>query len=148
MLAYLRKVIQKGERGFTLIELVVVLVILGLLIALALPSYFGARRRAAQEEARGIGQEWRTLAWACYLLNGAAVSCVSDNAIGFSETNVVHWQFGTPTGHSYSYVTGSTITLLVTATANDPLVSGDAYSITLTIAGAGAGQATDSFSGP
>jgi len=37
---------SRDERGFTLIELMVVILIIGLLIAIALPTFLGARTRA------------------------------------------------------------------------------------------------------
>ncbi len=90
---------QKGARGFTLIELVVVLAILGLLIALALPSFLGARTTAARDEARVFGQEWRTLMYACFLQQTTRVTttCNTDTAIGFADS-ATHWQLGTNSG--------------------------------------------------
>jgi len=41
-----------GERGFTLVELLVVMVILGLLAALVVPSYLGRERKARAQAAK------------------------------------------------------------------------------------------------
>jgi prepilin-type N-terminal cleavage/methylation domain-containing protein len=57
---------KRAERGFTLIELVVVLAILGILIALAVPRYLGARRNALVAEGDNVLQELKTLSWAYY----------------------------------------------------------------------------------
>ncbi len=98
MLRKLRKA-PEGERGFTLIELVVVLAILGLLIALALPSFLGARTTAAKDESRVFGQEWRTLMYACFLQfpSTVKVNCGSDTSIGFTD-KASHWNLLSATG--------------------------------------------------
>lgn len=57
---------RRTESGFTLIELVVVLAILGILLGLAVPRYLGARKRAYRAEAVNLLQELKALSWAYY----------------------------------------------------------------------------------
>ncbi len=147
----------ESTRGhFPFIELPVIVVLLGLLTGLALPSYRASRQRAAFEEAlqmgevwhaleraafteaRQIGAKWRTLAWSCVARTGKTATCASHRAIGFSES-VAHWQFTDPVGYT---TTSTSITLTVSATPHDPLVGGETYVITLDTA---EGTARDYF---
>jgi type IV pilus assembly protein PilA len=138
--------VLKNNRGFTLIELVVVLAILGLLIALALPNYSGARATAAKDEARVIGQEWRTLAWGCQIgkTTQSVNQCNSDAAVGFTETNVTNWDFTTTTA---AYGVSGTTQIVRCAQGITALTTGNdaVYQIFLTVTGTGAGTAFDQF---
>ena len=73
---------RKDERGFTLIELVVVLAALGILLALAIPRYAAARRNAFVPEAENVLQELKGLAWAYYQQYGTWTSLTNANVFG------------------------------------------------------------------
>lgn len=48
-----------GQKGFTLIEIVMVLVLLGILAAVAVPKYFDLQEQAQEKVAETIGQEFQ-----------------------------------------------------------------------------------------
>ncbi len=52
MIDILKKRRQEGEEGFTLIELMVVVLIIAILLAIAIPTFLGARKRAQDRSAQ------------------------------------------------------------------------------------------------
>lgn len=82
MMKYVWNKRKGGEAGFTLIELVVVLAILGILVALAVPRYLGARRNAFVAEGDNLLQELKTLTWAYYQQYSTFVGATLDT-VGF-----------------------------------------------------------------
>lgn len=70
---------RPGERGFTLIEVFVVLSVLGLLIALAIPRYLSARKHVLVAEADHTLEELRTVAWAYHTQYGTWAGLTNAN---------------------------------------------------------------------
>ena len=60
----------RNSKGFTLIELMIVVVIIGILAALAIPRFTQASARAKEKEADGILKQIYTLQNAYYANNG------------------------------------------------------------------------------
>ena len=52
MRKYLNRILKLGSKGFTLIELMVVMVIIGLLAATVVPKFFGQVDKAMQQDAQ------------------------------------------------------------------------------------------------
>jgi len=74
----------RNTKGFTLIELMIVVVIIGILAALAIPRFSKASDRAKEKEADGILKQVYTLQQTYKAQNGAYATAVTDlEKVGF-----------------------------------------------------------------
>jgi prepilin-type N-terminal cleavage/methylation domain-containing protein len=109
-----KEIKMKSQKGFTLIELMVVIVIIGILSALAVPKMFGTSAKAKAAEAPNVISNWETLQSAYTQEKGSAGDFA---AIGFKD----------PSGDSkwFKYLDGGANAASTTITAQATKDFGD-----------------------
>jgi type IV pilus assembly protein PilA len=67
------------QRGFTLIEMLIVVAIVGILAAIAVPQYQGYTKRAKFSEVVSAVQPYKLGVEGCYQTTGALTACTAGN---------------------------------------------------------------------
>lgn len=73
------------QKGFTLIELMIVVAIIGILAAIAIPAYMNYTIRAQVSEGNTLVDGLETAFDECYANKGTAVNCGTNAAVGVTK---------------------------------------------------------------
>jgi len=118
--------ILRSERGFTLVELGVVLAIMAILAMAAYPTYKNIRDRAYEAEAWAIMQEIRVEVWSYYLENDYWPAKFPAEDEGKSEYDTEHWKFsGVGQDKTFKITAKGRTTLILTLDTDGKATKGD-----------------------
>jgi len=109
-----KKRLLRNEEGFTLIEIIAVLVILGILAAVAVPKFFDLQTRAKEKAVASAVAELKVRVnqhFASELLDG-----MSPGAIGYSAASI-----GTDIGGDYDITNWAAGATLITFSVSYPV---------------------------
>lgn len=127
-----------GKKGFTLLELIIVIIIIGVLATLGISQYTRMIERARGAEARAIIGAIRSNAAAIYMQNNNDCTTCNNVNLGIGTDYPGPAAGNCATTHYFSYrVTAAAVGITVTATrclagGKTPNVTGTAGWITLT----------------
>jgi prepilin-type N-terminal cleavage/methylation domain-containing protein len=108
------------QRGFTLIELMIVVVIIGILAALAIPRFMAATTKSKQSEAKGILKQIYTMENtyrqqnSSYWGQGTVANAAAQTAFATIGVEIM-----ASARYTYTSTTANATNLLVTATCSD-----------------------------
>lgn len=125
---------KSAQKGFTLIELMIVVAIIGILAAVALPAYQTYTQKAAFSEVILATGPYKSAVEVCSLTNAITECDLGTNGIP-----------GTTTSQAVASVAVADGVITVTPNAFKGIAVGDTY--TLTPTGGGAGAAITAWTG-
>lgn len=111
---------MKKSRGFTLIEVMIVVAIIGILTAIAYPSYLESVRKSNRADAKAALNDVSARMQRCFTLNSTYVGCTVATESGEKYYSI---NSGTPTQSAFT----------ITATAAKAPQTGDVGCTTMTL---------------
>ena len=122
-----------NSSGLTLIELMIVVVIIAILAALAIPRFMSSAAKSKQSEPKQLLKQIYSMQRAYFMLNeNYCLNGVTATTAAPAAFSIIHVELMPSARYSYSMVTGAN-TFTCTATANiDDDVTIDTWTITNT----------------